>query len=146
MKKRITAAALALLLFTLLSMIGAYNLHCLLARQTELCSLSPAAMLAAFSIPKVRLFFFLLLASSALAVGYMVFSSSYLKYKSDMQHITPDICTPCAEGQGQYGTAQWLPATRLPNVFSVACINENDPLIACLLQEGARERDEIDYG
>jgi hypothetical protein len=46
----------------------------------------------------VFLFFLLFLALSALIVGDMMLSRSYIKYKSDMQRITPAIRTPKPEG------------------------------------------------
>jgi hypothetical protein len=53
-----------------------------------------------------------------------------------MQRITPAIRTPKPEGQGQYGTAQWLDRQKIPEVFTAVRIDKEDPLIQELLEKG----------
>lgn len=38
-------------------------------------------------------------------------------FKVDMIEITPEICTPAPAGQGQHGTAKWLPKEKFDQVF-----------------------------
>ena len=66
----------------------------------------------------------------------MLFSRSYIKYKSDMQYVTPDIQTPKAEGQGQYGTAHWLQPGDFDKAFYPVEIDAHSSLIWSLVEHG----------
>ncbi|MEG2455106.1 MAG: type IV secretory system conjugative DNA transfer family protein, partial [Oscillospiraceae bacterium] len=122
MKRRYFMATALLLALCVLCLFGAYNLH--MALSGGLCSMNPSAVLAGVQIRNVRLFWYMGCAGSLLAVVWMMVSRSYIKYRSDMQKITPDIEVPKAEGQGQYGTAHWLDPKRFPQVFAVAEVKD----------------------
>lgn len=66
----------------------------------------------------------------------MLVMQNYIKYKSDMQSITPDIATPKAEGQGQYGTASWLDSRQYSGAFSAVKIDKQSLLIRELISMG----------
>lgn len=66
----------------------------------------------------------------------MLVNQYAIKYKSDMQHITPDIETPKAEGQGQYGTARWLDKSKYQSAFDLFEINDTDEWIEQLILHG----------
>ena len=108
MKRRLVAAAITLLLFSCLAVLGAYNIHQLLSRQLSFSWHMSVCLRAVIRKPVIRLWFFLLEGCALLLVFWMAFSREYIKYQSKMIHVCLDIETPAAEGQGQYGTAHWL--------------------------------------
>lgn len=136
MKRRIATGVTLLLFLTLLSLMGAYNLDCILSGRVRACSWNPMTAFSGLSNQKVRLFFFLFVALSTLFIIYMLFANSYIKYKSDMQRITPDIQTPRAEGQGQYGTARWMPQEKIDEMFTVVTVDSHSHYIRELCAQG----------
>lgn len=70
MKKRITAAAVCMLILTLLSLLAAYNLDCLASRSAAYSS-SPMTALAALADRRVLTLFLLFTALSGLTVFYL---------------------------------------------------------------------------
>lgn len=88
-------------------------------------------------------FYLILCALVALLLLWVLFTSTYLNYRSDMQRITPDIATPCAAGQGQFGTAKWLRADKIGRFFQVWNVPKKDPAFQALLTAGAADKEEI---
>lgn len=72
---------------------------------------------AIYRLEQVRMMYLLFLAMLMLMLLWAIISSSTLNYRSDMQQVTPKISTPCAAGQGQYGTAKWLPKDEYKECF-----------------------------
>lgn len=119
MKKRLTVAGVVLILAgTFLLPIIALDVHAILSRDMDMLSYSPIDGWAAIvALEQVRLMYLLLVATLMLMLLWAIVSSSTLNYRSDMQQITPKISTPCAAGQGQYGTAKWLPKDEYRECF-----------------------------
>lgn len=92
---------------------------------------------------KALQFYFLLLAAVGLLLLWILFTGSYLNYRSDMQRITPDIFTPCAAGQGQFGTARWLPKRDIPRFFGVWKLSPKGDAFSDLLKAGIADKEEI---
>jgi len=122
MKRRLIAAAVALLLFSCLALVGAYNAHQFFSRQF-LFSWRMLVCLRGLASPKVRAWWLLLEACALAAILWMVFGREYIKYKSKMIRVCPGIETPQAEGQGQYGTAHWLEKKEMATAFTVIHLN-----------------------
>lgn len=139
MRKRVAAAVITLLLFCAIFPFVSYNLHMVLSGQSELVSIHPATVLGGLFIPQVRRFFLLGAALALVGVGYMLFGHIGLKYRSDMRRITPNIETPAAEGQGQYGTARWLEPEALGRVFKTVRMDESAALIRALTTCGRED-------
>lgn len=136
MKKKIISAAALLSVFAVGAAYLSYNLHWLLERQMQKCSVNIGAVLGGLADPRIRLLFLLLWAAGGLLVWYALAMQASVKYKSDMQEITPGIVTPKAEGQGQYGTAHWLSASQLPSVFSVVQVDMQSERLRKLMEHG----------
>ena len=85
--------------------------------------------------------YLLLLATVALWLIWVLVSGSSLKYRSDMQQITPDIVTPCADGQGQYGTAKWMPKSKYRTYFTVR--RSKNMNIDDLLEAGRQDKEAL---
>lgn len=135
MKKRLLISALLQVGLTALSLLAAYNLDLLASGRGRGPSLRLGDALTALADRKVLILFLLLTGLSALGVGCMAFGRSYINYRSNMRRLTPDLETPMAEGQGQYGTARWLEKRRIPSVFTVLKVDRNAPLLRGLIEE-----------
>lgn len=122
--------------FAVISLYFSYNVHCLLLGNRDLCSANPLVLVSGLGEPRIRTFFILCLIASALFISYMLIMQGYIKYKSDMQYITPDIQTPKAEGQGQFGTARWLKSTDFQKVFSKVKVDDSSDHIKYLKIHG----------
>lgn len=136
MKRRVITASAVMLFLSALSLLGAYNLDRAASGHRDECSWDLLRALTGLGNQKVLTFFLLFLLLSAMAVLFMLFEHSYIKYKSDMQTITPAIKTPKAEGQGQYGTARWMEKSEIPEAFTVVQVDRSNPLIRRLMEEG----------
>lgn len=145
MKKRLTVAALVLVVAALVVIpVLSLDVHALLSGNTGLLTVSPLIGWAAVvSIPQVGKLYLLLVATLALLILWAMVSSSSLKYRSDMQRITPDISTPCADGQGQFGTARWLPKNKYDKCFHAQALAELAGLEE-LLKAGEQDKEDID--
>ena len=64
-------------------------------------------------------FYLLYTIAVALMLIWVLVGSNYLNYRSNMQRITPDIITPCADGQGQFGTARWMKPGNIGRFFDI---------------------------
>lgn len=119
MKKRLIVAGVVLFLAgALLLPIVALDLHAILSRNMDMLSYSPIdGWVAIYRLEQVRMMYLLFLAMLMLMLLWAIISSSTLNYRSDMQQVTPKISTPCAAGQGQYGTAKWLPKDEYKECF-----------------------------
>lgn len=133
MRRRLVAAAVTLLLFSWLALLGAYNIHQLLSHQA-LFSYRMAVCLQGLTIPTIRTWFLLLEGCGLLLISWMLFGREYIKYKSKMIQICPGIETPKAEGQGQYGTARWLTVPELERSFTVVEVDRHTPLLRKLVR------------
>lgn len=144
MKRKIIISCILMAGASVASLYISYNVHCLLAGKRNMCSTDPVVLISGLSEPKIRTFFIIGMMASALAIVYMLVMQNYIKYKSDMQYITPDIETPRAEGQGQYGTARWMDRKKYPVVFSAAKVDESSTLIKRLIDLGYDDKGAYD--
>lgn len=141
MKRRFAAAAVTLLLFSCLAVLGAYNIHQILSHQLLFSWRLPICLAAIFQTPTVRLWFLLLEGCALLLVAWMLFGREYIKYKSKMVHVCLDIWTPAADGQGQYGTAHWLPQKEKETVFTAVLVDGGAAVLQELVAQG---RDDLE--
>lgn len=119
-KRWIIAGIVMLAAATLLLPQLAADSHFLLLREVENITFSPAiGWKLMLQENRVLQFYLLYAALTALLLIWALVSSNYLKYRSDMQRITPDIETPCAAGQGQFGTARWMKPEDIGRFFAV---------------------------
>lgn len=120
----------------------ALALHKLLARETGGLTITPGvAWAAVFNVIQVRNMYLLLLASLALALLAILLQGGLFNYRSTMQRLTPEIQTPCAAGQGQFGTAKWMPQRELGRFFTPWKVSQTD--LRELLEEGRKDREAV---
>lgn len=118
----------------------AANTHFLLLRQLEQIGWDPVSAWSVVWIER-RCAAFYLLYSMVLAVSivWAIVSSGTVRYRSGMYRVTPDIAIPVPAGQGQFGTAWWLPRKNYGQKFAAVEIggNELDALLVAGQQDYA---------
>lgn len=145
MKKRIIIAGCVLLLTAgfLLPQLAADS-HYFFLKEFHSMMLRPsAAWPMVLEEPRVQKFYLLYLAVTALLLIWVLVTGSYLNYRSDMQQLTPDIATPCAAGQGQYGTARWLPKEQFGRFFAVWKVPRRNAAFRQLVEDGKQDYKEV---
>ncbi|HEX2925474.1 MAG TPA: reverse transcriptase domain-containing protein [Ruminiclostridium sp.] len=91
------------------------------------------------TVEKHRLLFLIFEGFSfCLAAALMVsYSRNYI---SKLQCITPQIYTPVAAGQNQFGSARWMKEKEKAKAFETIIINTNDRLYELLIEAGKEDR------
>lgn len=136
MKRKIIISSILMMVFAVAALYISYNVHWILMKQRNMCSTNPLVLISGLSEPRIRTFFIICLITSALFIVYMLVMQNYIKYKSDMQYITPDIQTPKAEGQGQYGTARWQEKAKFSKVFATVQVDKSSAMVKKLIAQG----------
>lgn len=145
MKKRILVAGCVLLLTAgfLLPQLAADS-HFFFMKDFQMMTLDPfAAWPLVLANSRIQKFYLLYLAVTALLLIWVLVSGSYLNYRSDMQHLTPDIATPCAAGQGQFGTARWMSPEHIGRFFGVWKIPKRRSWFRGLIAAGKASHKEV---
>lgn len=88
------------------------------------------------SILKSRMHFMLFtsLVGLVFMIAILPFILTSQPYKSNLRQITPDIMTPIAAGQKQFGSAEWLGEREKRNIFSYYTLKREDKIIKALLK------------
>lgn len=89
-------------------------------------------------------FYLIYAAATALLLIWVLVGSTYLNYRSNMQRITPDIITPCADGQGQFGTARWMKQEDIGRFFGVWKVPKQEPWFKDLIAAGQASYKEVE--
>lgn len=142
MKRRVFVATGFLLLFSLLSVWGANNLHLLLSRQVPAWSFWDC-LFAITTTPAVWRWFWLL-EGFGLLIAFVILAEGYhnvKKYTGKLRHICPGIDTPEPAGNGEYGTARWMSEDDLEDVWTSIEVDRNSPKLREL---AARGRDDLE--
>ena len=79
----------------------------------------------------------------ALMLIWILVSTTYLNYRSNMQQITPKIKTPCADGQGQFGTARWMKRDEIAEYYSIWKVPSHQEWFQQLLEAGRESYKEV---
>lgn len=89
-------------------------------------------------------FYLIYTAATVLLLIWILVSTTYLNYRSNMQRITPDIITPCADGQGQFGTARWMKQEDIGRFFGVWKVPKQEPWFKELIAAGQGSYKEVE--
>lgn len=145
MKKRwLVGLAVFLLAGALLLPQLAADMDFFFSRQFEKLTMDPRqGWTAVLGGGKALQFYFLLAAAVALLLVWVLFTSSYLNYRSKMWEVTPDIVTPCAAGQGQFGTARWLRPEKMGKYFGIWKVPREDAAFLELIAAGEADRESV---
>lgn len=93
---------------------------------------------------RVRRFYLLYCLGLAALLIWIIVCSNYLKYRSDMQRITPDIETPCAAGQGQFGTARWMNPADIGQFYAIWKVPKRQMWFQQLIAAGKSSYKEVE--
>ena len=144
-KRRYIAAAISMAFLTLASMEISGNVDLLLTGGR--CTANPISVTAhLLREPRALKLFLILVIASALLIFWAMYGKSYLNYRSDMYEVVPGFSIPRPEGQGQHGTAWFLPKNEFDHVFASAPTSGVPDLSESLREryneEGRRIKDE----
>lgn len=124
-KKNIPFVIAGILIFMVLALYAVMFLDCTLSRH-------PVETYNFFSVLKyvfssdvtLKLYGYCLL---IIFLGFLVLLTSDTKgYQSNIMKITDEIATPVPAGQGQCGTARWLPKNKFKESFACIEFDAND--------------------
>ena len=125
MKRRLIAALCGLPVLLVLDALAAYNLHVLLLRQFSFTWHPRVIFCALAEIRSVRLFFAAFAAMSVLfLLASLISGAETVRYRNATVTIVPRITIPAPAGNGEYGTAWFMPAKELRHVFSYRRLSE----------------------
>lgn len=142
MKRRMVTAVIVMLFLTGVSLLMAGNIDLLLTGGKP----TPQPMLLLLRLTtstRALLMFLLFIAASVLFILWSLYGKSYLNYKSDMYEVVPNFKIPMPDGQGQYGTAWWLPKDSYSSAYDVVNTASPIKLSSELTELYERERKEI---
>lgn len=131
------------MLFSLLAVFGANNLHLILSHESPTRSFWDC-LFALLTSPKVWRWFWLLegigllIALLILLDGY---SGAVKKYSGKRIHICAGIDTPAPAGNGEYGTARWMSEKDKDELWTVIELDRNSQKLRELAAHG---RDDLE--
>lgn len=145
MKSRCIAAAFSFVVLAVLMLMLAGNADAILSAEHGAATLNPLKLLARALSSRRCLYLWLLLDGLCLLFVYWgLFGKSYLDYHSKMFEVVPGFEIPMPEGQGQHGTAWWLPEKNYEDVFAGVDISSGVDLPEELLEFYKAERRRAD--
>lgn len=143
MKKRICVAVGVFLVFAALVFPqAAVDLHLLLAREPGVTFRPDAGWRAVLEGGNPLKFYLFFLACWALLLVWAIVSSACIRYRSGMIRVTPEIQTPQAAGQGQFGTARWAGPKDLRRCYAAAAVR--GPMLKDLKNAGKADFAEVE--
>ena len=144
-RKWIAAAIIFLVIAVFLLPQAAADIHFVLSKDLEHLTIHPAdGWRLLISETRVRQFYLIFAALIAVVLLLFVLTGSGVGYRSNMQRITPDIVTPCPEGQGQFGTARWMKPEDVKRYFAHWKPKRRRKWFKALLDEGKESYREVE--
>lgn len=145
-KRRIIGIAVFLLTAGLLLPQIAADIHFFFSKEMDALTLNPLeGWTAILSGGNPLRLYLMLTAIVALLLLWVLFTGSYLNYRSGTWVVTPDIKTPSADGQGQFGTAQWLQPNQISRYYGVWKIPMKNNDFQELMKAGKKDKEEIKH-
>lgn len=124
MVRRMLSFILMYMFLTVLSLYAAYNLHCMLLGQSELCNLSlEVAINGALSVSKIRQLFIIINLLAITLLFLIMFTGSFT-IKSGWIYVTPTVKTPAAAGKNECGSARWMKKREYKKCFNLHRFSE----------------------
>lgn len=138
-RRRIIAAVISMLFFLFLALEIAGNVDLLLTGGEN--TPHPLRLISRLiTSHRALLLFLILTVASALLIFWAMWGRSYLNYRSDMYEVVPGFSIPKPEGQGQYGTAWFLPKNEYDSAFASTRIEAGIQLDDALAKKYEAER------
>lgn len=118
MKRRLIAGGIVLLVLWVCMVPVAYNLDVLLSGGRGLEVNPLTTLVPVLRNSAARRLLLLLMGVAVVGVVACLTAGAGVSSRTDMQHLTPDIEIPAEAGQGQFGTARFLPENQYKKSFS----------------------------
>ncbi len=124
MRRRILTALCVLPILLALSALLACNLHRVLSGESGFIWKPQEVLAMLTTVKNVRLFFLAFAACSLLLLVACLVSGGNVRYRNSTVQIVPGLAIPVAAGNGEYGTACFMPKRMLRKVFAQRKLSE----------------------
>lgn len=135
MKGKILIAIFEVIIGTIVNIYFSTYLHNLLSNQGPLIPKFYQSVVSIIS-NRQNLLLFLCFEVFVLLIAAYIITTKDKAYQSDLVKITPNIFTPVAAGQKQFGSARWMKKEEKENIFPICKLNKSDKLIQYLIKVG----------
>lgn len=126
-KQKLIISALIFLVGLWMNIYFSANLHFLLSKQMDVLSLIPIKdCITSMATSKAHLLLFLCIQGFILLFAVFYYITNHKPYQSELVEITPQLSTPVAAGQKQFGSAKWLMDKEKDTVFKSLILDDND--------------------
>ncbi|WFD10852.1 VirD4-like conjugal transfer protein, CD1115 family [Tepidibacter hydrothermalis] len=143
-KQKLIIAALIFLVGLWINIYFSTNLHFLLTKQMEVLSFIPIKdCMISMATSKAHLSLFLCLQGFSFLFAVFYYIANHKPYQSELVEVTPQISTPVAAGQKQFGSAKWLTDKEKDTAFESFIIESNNDGFKPLLDANKRELEKI---
>lgn len=143
-KQKLIISALIFLVGLWMNIYFSTNLHFLLTKKMEVLSFIPIKdCIKSMATSKAHLLLFLCLQGFNLLFSVFYYIANHKPYQSDLIQVTPQISTPVAAGQKQFGSAKWLTDKEKDVAFESFILNGNDDGFNPLLNANKEELEKI---
>lgn len=143
MKRYVTVTIIFFLLATLLLPIVSADMDSYFRKDPGSYTLSPInGWQQILKGGKAAVIYLLLAALLLVGIAWAMMCGVGLQYRTEMQRVTPDIYTPIAAGQGQFGTARWMADSKKYHAFSSWKISRRQ--LRPLIEAGETDSKEIE--
>lgn len=146
MRRRIIVGIVMLILLWVITVPAIYDADQLLSGNMAF-RISPMTTLRPVLEKDItRKLLLLVMGIDVLAVVACLISGSQHSTRTGVQKITPDITIPAAAGQGQFGTARFLTASKYKKAFTECWLPAGNSGYKYLMEKGVRDSVEIEEG
>ncbi|WP_201259645.1 hypothetical protein [Tissierella sp. P1] len=135
-KGKILIASFEVIIGTIINIYFSTYLHNLLSN-TKVPSI-PKFSQSIVSIVSIKqnLLLFLCFEIFVLLIAAYIITTKDKAYQSDLMKITPNIFTPVAAGQKQFGSARWMKKEEKDKAFPICKLDKSDKSIEYLIKVG----------
>lgn len=135
-KGKILIASFEVIIGTIINIYFSTYLHNLLSN-TKVPSI-PKFSQSIVSIVSIKqnLLLFLCFEVFVLLIAAYIITTKDKAYQSDLMKITPNIFTPVAAGQKQFGSARWMKKEEKDKAFPICRLDKYDKSIQYLIKAG----------
>lgn len=126
-KQKLIISALIFLVGLWMNIYFSANLHFLLSKQMDVLALILIKeCITSMATSKAHLLLFLCMQGFILLFAIFYYIANHKPYQSELVEITPQLSTPVAAGQKQFGSAKWLMDKEKDTVFKSFILDDND--------------------
>ncbi|WP_406242038.1 hypothetical protein ACF3M2_14110 [Tissierella carlieri] len=145
-KGKILIASFEVIIGTVVNIYFSAYLHNLLSNtKVPLIPKFSQSIVSIVSI-KQNLLLFLCFEVFVLLIAAYIITTKDKAYQSDLMKITPNIFTPVAAGQKQFGSARWMKKEEKDKAFPICKLDKSDKSIEYLIKVGDSDMNQEEGG